>query len=326
MTTMIDDVRTQARPSAAAPAAERLRATMAAARVSFTWMGTRKALSADQNARAAEAFGAEGRSLSAGKKLLDTGHEAFRAVTAIRGRIDAYWKGVSLPFPEPGVRLVRHADLEDFAAAMAASRAELDAAVAALDRRYAGLVAAARLRLGTLFDAADYPASLAGLFAVEWSFPSVEPPEYLAGLCPGLYEAERARASARFEEAVQLAERAFAEEFARLVEHLCERLEGRDGSGQPKVFRDSAVEGLSAFFGRFRALNVSSDAQLEELVARAQRLVGGVSAQDLRDGDGLRRRVAEGLGRVGQGLDGLLADRPRRRIVRSTASSATGEA
>ena len=74
--------------------AQRLRATMAAVRVSFTWMGTQKTLDRDQKARAAETFGAEGQYLSAGKKLIDTGHTAFRAVTAIRGKVDAYWKGI----------------------------------------------------------------------------------------------------------------------------------------------------------------------------------------------------------------------------------------
>src|SRR4051794_41239792 len=121
MTTLIDHI--DARPAhgtagATSTPAQRLRATMAAARVSFTWLGTQKALNADQKARAAETFGAEGQYLSAGKKLLDTGHSAYRAVTAIRGKADAYWKGLSLPFPEPGVRLIRHDAGESFAAQM----------------------------------------------------------------------------------------------------------------------------------------------------------------------------------------------------------------
>ncbi len=94
MTSLLDRIDLQSAPAAdpddpATTPARRLRATMAAARVSFTWMGTRKTLNAEQKARAAETFGAEGRSLSAGKKLFDTGHAAFRAVTAIRGRVDA---------------------------------------------------------------------------------------------------------------------------------------------------------------------------------------------------------------------------------------------
>jgi adenine/guanine phosphoribosyltransferase-like PRPP-binding protein len=44
---------------------------MTAVRLSFTWFGTRKTLSQEQKAEAADAFGADGPFLSAGKKLLE---------------------------------------------------------------------------------------------------------------------------------------------------------------------------------------------------------------------------------------------------------------
>ena len=91
-----------------------LRANSAAVRVSFSWFGTRKSLSPEQRAEAAQPFDAEGQYLSAGKKLLDTSHPAYKAVTAIRGKIRAYWQDVSLPFPEPGVRLIRRDQVEEF--------------------------------------------------------------------------------------------------------------------------------------------------------------------------------------------------------------------
>ena len=43
--------------------AERLRTTMAACRVQFTWFGTKKSLTAEQKAQAAEPFDAEGQFL-----------------------------------------------------------------------------------------------------------------------------------------------------------------------------------------------------------------------------------------------------------------------
>src|SRR5919204_634220 len=79
-------------------------------------------------------------------------------------------------------------------------------------------------RLGRLFDPGDYPQQVRGLFGVEWDFPSVEPPSYLLRIAPEVYEQERQRVAARFEEAVKLAEQAFASEFARLLAHLTERL------------------------------------------------------------------------------------------------------
>jgi hypothetical protein len=304
--------------------AERLRTTMAACRISFRWFGTQRTLTPEQRAVAAEAFDAESRFLSAGKRLLDTKHTAFRAVTAIRTKVTDYWKGLTLPFPEPGVRLIKLEDVEGFDRQMADYKVELEDAVANLDRHFDELKRAAARRLGSLYNASDYPETLIGLFGVAYDFPSIEPPQYLVQLAPDLYAREQERVRARFEEAVRLAEQAFLEEFARVVSHLTERITGTNEDGTPKVFRDSVASNLDDFFGRFRSLNVRSNQQLDDLVAQAQRAVRGVAAQDLRDSDGLRSQVATQLSRVQASLDAMLIDRPRRRILRN--ASAGGEA
>jgi len=302
-------------PTATTNPAARLRATMAAVRVAFTWLGARKTLTPEQKAQAAETFGAEGQFLSAGKKLLDTSHPAFRAVTSVRGRILSYWRGISLPYPEPGIRLIRQDDIGTFQVHMTTLQVELAEAVQRLDEHYAELRAAARDRLGSLFNPEDYPSSLAGLFAIAWEFPAVEPPEYLRQLSPALYEQERARVAARFDEAVRLAEEAFTAELAKLVSHITERLSGQE-DGKPKIFRDSAIENLNEFLTRFRQLSVRSDAQLDDLVAQAQRVIRGVEPQELRDSASLRQHVATQLAAVEASLDGLMVDRPRRNILR----------
>jgi hypothetical protein len=311
MSTTLDEPR---RRHSASPA-ERLRATMAATRVSLRWFGVRKTLTPEQRAEAAEPFGAAGDFLSARKKLVDTTHPAYKAVTAVRNKATSSWRSVSLPYPEPGIRLIRQDKIDQFAAQMAQFQEELAEAVENLDRRYNELKAAARQRLGSLFDAADYPDSLAGMFEITFEFPSIEPPSYLLGLNPQLYEDECRRVEQRFDEAIRLAEEAFVAELAKLVSHLTERLTGQE-DGRPKVFRDSIVENLTEFFQRFRQLNVRSSEQLDNLVADAQRIVRGVEPQDLRDNQGLRQHVATEMSRVQSVLDGLLVDRPRRNILR----------
>ena len=312
MTTVLLDgpvVRPSTTPS------QRLRTSMAAVRVSLSWLGTRKTLTADQKEIAADAFGAEGKFLSAGKKLLDTKHPAFRAVTGVRGRIVSYWKGMSLPYPEPGLRLIRQKKIDSFDAQMADFQDELEEAVSRLDEHYAELKSAARNRLGSLYNALDYPNSLSGMFQVTWDFPSVEPPDYLQQLHPDLYRQECQRVAARFDEAVRLAEQAFMEELQQLVAHLRERLTGQT-DGKPKVFRDSAVSNLTEFFDRFKQLNVRSNEDLDALVDQCQGAVRGVDPQALRDDQGLRQQVADELGQVHSLLDTLLVDRPRRNILR----------
>jgi hypothetical protein len=294
--------------------AQRLRRQAAAVRVSLHWWGLHRSLTNEQKEEVSAAYAADARFVTAGKKLIDTRHEAFRKLTAVRTRIVNYWRGLTLPYTEPGVRLIRQCDIEAFAHTMEGFREELTEAEAELNAVYGQIKSDALRRLGRLYNPADYPPEVRNLFAVEWDFPSVEPPSYLMRINPELYEQEQQRVARRFEEAVQLAEQAFVSEFLKVVTHLTERLYG--GDGERRVFRDSAVTNLLDFFERFKRLNVRSSQELDRLVERAQELVRGVTPQALRDSDELRGQIAARMAEVQTRLDALVVERPRRQLVR----------
>lgn len=296
-------------------AARRMRATMAAIKVVFTWLGTTKTLSTDQKIVAADVFGADGASISASKRLLDPKHPALAAVTKIKGRVTKFWKDNSLPFPEGGIRLIRHDQIAEFDETLNGFRSQLDGAVVELERHYDEMRSAARERLGSLFNPSDYPATLVGAFGIEHSFPAVEAPEYLRQLNPEVYRQECDRVQARFTKAVEQAEQMFFDQLAGLVDHLVERMSGKE-DGKPKTFRDTTVDNLNEFFARFRQLNIGGNAELEELVERAESIVSGVEPQQLRDNASLRQHIATQMSTVQANLDGLLIDRPRRNIQR----------
>jgi hypothetical protein len=308
--------------TAATTPARQLQATMAATRISFTWFGVRKALSAAQKEQAADSFAAEAKFLSATKKLLDTRHAAYQAVTAVRGQVLAYWKALTLPYPEPGLRLIRQADLAAFDAQLQTFRSDLDQAVSGLEEHSAELRESARQRLGNLYNARDYPSTLTGEFAMAWEYPTVEPPDYLRRLNPALYEQECQRVQQRFNDAVELAEQAFLDELSKLVGHLTDRLAGTD-DGRPKVFRDSAVDNLTEFFDRFHRLNIRSNDELDGLVEQTQRILRGVVPQQLRDHGDIRQRVTNQMAGVQATLDQLLVERPRRSILRPSRPEPT---
>lgn len=279
----------------------------------------RTRLSRYQKEEVGDNYGADARLLSAGKKIIDVRHEAFRRLTSIRTRVVNYWRGLTLPFVESGVRLIPQSDIEAFVHTMKGFGDELAQAEADLNAAYEEIKADARRRLSRLYNPADYPPEVRGLFAVEFDFPSIEPPSYLMRLHPNLYEQEQRRVAQRFEEAVQLAEQAFIAEFGRLAAHLTERLaDGPDGDS--RIFRDSLVTNLTEFFSRFRDLNVRSNQDLDRLVEQAQQLVQGVRPQELRDNDGLRQHIASQMTQVQERLEGMMVERPRRQIIRSDPS------
>ena len=74
---------------------------------------------------------------------------------------------------------------------------------------------------------------------------------------------------------------------------------------------------MAEFFNRFRQLNVRSNHDLDALVEQAQRVLQGNDPQALRTSEDLRQHVASQLSSVQAALDGMLVDRPRRRIIRN---------
>jgi hypothetical protein len=296
-------------------AANRLRATMAAVKLAFTWLGVRKTLAPEQRTTAARAFHADRELLSASKLILDTKNPAYRAVAAVRSEASGYWRAQTLPFPEAGLRLLPQTKLAAFDVRIAQYRQALQEAARELTAQYDTIKSEAERRLGTLFNASDYPTTLDGLFDLEVSYPTIEPPAYLVSLHPEVYQQEQARVRERFESAVELAEQAFATELQRLTAHLAERLTGLH-DGQPKVFRDSAVENLREFFERFRRLNIRSSPELDALVEQAQQTINGIEPQTLRDSNRLRQMVARDFEQIQASVGDLLVDRPRRNILR----------
>ena len=296
-------------------AVQRLRTTMAAVKLSFTWLGVRKTLAPEQRTTAARAFHADREFLSASKLILDTKNPAYRAVAAVRSEESGFWRTLTLPFPEAGIRLLPQSSLGTFATTMQTYRERLQDSARELAAQYDQIKSEAERRLGTLFNASDYPATLDGLFDLEVSYPTIEPPAYLVSLHPDVYQQEQARVRERFESAVELAEQAFATELQRLTAHLAERLTGLH-DGQPKVFRDSAVENLREFFERFRRLNIRSSPELDALVEQAQQTINGVEPQTLRDSNRLRQMVARDFEQIQASVGEMLVDRPRRNILR----------
>jgi len=117
-------------------AANRLRTTMAAVKLGFTWLGVRKTLAPEQRTTAARAFHADRELLSASKLILDTKNPAYRAVAAVRSEASSYWRAVTLPFPEAGIRLLPQNSLGLFAQTMQTHRERLQEAARDLAAQY----------------------------------------------------------------------------------------------------------------------------------------------------------------------------------------------
>lgn len=295
--------------------AREMRQSMGAVKLSFSWLGTQRKLSDAQTKQAADMFAASTDLVTASKKLIDTKHPAYKAATAIKSQASAFWRGLTLPYPQEGVRLIRQADVTTFEERMSDFKAQLDAAVANLQLEYEVIKEKAREKLGSLYNAEDYPSTLEGVFSISWEYPPIEPPQYLMTFNPQLYEQERSRIQHRFEEAVTMAENAFAEELSGLISHLVERLTD-EPDGKKKAFKASTIENFKEFYQNFQRMNVRSNANLEALISQANNLVSGITPNDLRQSNELQNSLRTQMSELKTSLDSVIREAPRRRILR----------
>lgn len=294
--------------------ANELRQTMGAVKLSFSWLGTQRKLSDAQTKQAADTFDAATDLVTASKRLIDTKHPAYRAVTAIKSQASAFWRGITLPYPQEGTRLIKQEDVARFEETMQGYRDQLAAAVANLQLEYDAIKIAAREKLGSLYNPNDYPNTLEGVFNISWEYPPIEPPRYLVALNPTVYQAEQNRVQQRFETAVAMAENAFAETLQELIEHLIERLTD-EPDGTKKTFRSSAIDNFKEFYQNFKHMNVRSNAQLEQLIENANALVSGVEPKDLRKNTQMQATLREQMTELRTSLDTLITNVPRRRVM-----------
>src|SRR5262245_11523436 len=112
--------------------AQKLMQTMTATKVSFSrWGLTRKVTPATKQTMA-DAAKVKAERMSANKKIADAEHPAIKKLTEIRGRIEKFWKALTNPYVEDGVRLLPSQKVSLFAAQMEEFRAELKEAAADL--------------------------------------------------------------------------------------------------------------------------------------------------------------------------------------------------
>jgi hypothetical protein len=260
---------------------------MAAIRLRWDWWSGLRPLYRQRQGRVSQP-------LAINKRLLDPDCAAFRQLWRIRRRLQRFWNAYSLPYPQPGVRLVRQQDVLAFVVEARTAQTLLASAVEQLNAQRGALKARAEQRLGRLYDACDYPASWVGLFAIRYEFPSVEPATYLRVLQPELFQQEYARVLGEFRSAVELAENLFVGQLHRLASNWLAQL--REEVPEPTAAGyERTTLGLRTFFRRFALLDVGSSTNLSALVHRVQKLVGDCESDQTCHSASGRARIARAL-------------------------------
>jgi hypothetical protein len=252
------------------------------------------------------------RFVGAHKRLVDGA--TLKAVETVRGEARAWLYAQSLPFPLEGVVFVPTAQISAVDAKLAEFAAAFKTAADTFAADFAALRDTARTNLGSLYSDADYPADVRRRFAFGWRFLSLAPAGETQLLDPALVQREREKFSALMAEAAEQAVTALRVRFAETIDRMVDRLSGEREGGKARIFRDSLVTNLHEFLDAFQVLNISDDKALAALVEKARLATAGVEAADLRSDENLRAHVASQMTTVQDAIDGMLVDRPTRKL------------
>ncbi len=284
-------------------------------KLTIKWLGTSRTLSDDQTSKAAAVFDADSKMLGARKRIFNTKHAVWRQMVKLCGETRRAWKSYTLPYTEPGIRLIKKQLVGDFDSVMKEAKAHLEDRILTLQHCYPQMLEDAKAGLGELFVEADYPHvdELPPLFDFCWEYTELTPPEHLKYLYPDIFKTQQSIAQAKLEESIALAQQAFATELSHMLKHLAERL--TDEPGKKKVFRDSAVTNLLSFFAKFKQLSLGSNEELDVIVEKAKELLVGVSPDELRTDEQLKEQISTSMKDITSQLDELIVEAPRRKII-----------
>ncbi len=190
----------------------------------------------------------------------------------------------TLPWDDLGARLLPVANYERYTAALGKLIDRMLTERQRFIADYDNQVEQARLDLGRLFRADDYPSrdELRGRFSAAYRIvPVPDAGHFLADLAAG----ERLRLRQDIERHVsERLNGALGDLYRRLGEavgHVCERLT-EDDNGKPKVFRDSLIENLRELVDTVPRLNLFQDRQLEALCRDVREKIAHVEPDVLR--------------------------------------------
>lgn len=257
--------------------------------------------------------------ITVAKELLDS--PQLRAVATFDHYTKLWFKARSVPSPllRSGAYMFAADALPEMYEYLEQRAKERMPLIQAFKDELPALKAAAKAKLGPLYDEAEYPVGpqVDRMFSFSWQVIEVSTPsDKLRGISQAIFEKEKAKADKVWTDAVSQITDALALAFGKVVDHFQKRLGG--GDEPPKRFRESALKQVNDFLEAFAQRNIAGSEQLAALVTQAKTLVSGVDVKQLKDAKdgGVRKRVAEGFAQIQKSLDDMMENRPARAIAR----------
>ena len=245
---------------------------------------TRK-MTDSQRKKMADAFSADQGSVKGSREFLNRKLDFVKDLFSAASKAKAIWRAATVKY-EDGVRLIRTDKITWMNEAISECQMAAIEACQVVYDRWPEVVSDARNRLADLFMESDYEFDIRNAFGITISYPAIEPDQRLKTIAPELFEAERKRIVAQFEQAAIVAEKALQEEFEKMISELLGKLEDKtEEDGKKRVIKQCKIDDLVNFATRFQEMSIGNNAELASLVNKAKELAGDVTVKGLKKGE-----------------------------------------
>jgi hypothetical protein len=293
--------------------ANELRESVIAIELRKQAIGKTKVLTGNQKNEIATHFASDHHAISSSKRLFDPSQRNIKQINSILNDARSCWVNMTIAYSK-GIRLIRKDQLQNFVRQFDFLEKELQTALAAADDNYAAILDSSRRYIGDqLFNERDYPKSFKGSVSIAWSIHNFEPSEELLKLAPATYRREQQRIAKQFENALINYEIEAKEQLANLCDSLLNSLTVPT-DGKRQVFKEATANNLREFFNRFRTMGITSDKELNQLVAQAESALGNQTMGAIKRDSFKQQNLREKFSSIKQQLENQLIDAPLRSI------------
>lgn len=218
--------------------------------------------------------------------------ESMKSLRDIATLVKAFHLRSTLPWNDRGIRLLPVSREQSYRRGLDKLRDEMIDARSAFLKDYSTYISDAKVALGDLFDANDYPTveEIERKIGIELEINPVPDRTHFAdGLLGEDEDRIRADMERRNQARIQLGVEELFTGLADAVRRLADRMdfdEGDDGEPKARKFKDTVLSNLTEAAERARDLDVTGNDVLAELAGEAVKLVDGVDVSTLRPTSG----------------------------------------
>jgi hypothetical protein len=253
------------------------------------------------------------RFIKASKDLIEKDY--LKPINDIRNEATTYLYNKSLPFPIRGINFAPKGMIQEIDERLKEFRNIFNARTDSFIDQFTEIRDQARSYLGKYWDEDDYPENIRAKFGFSWRFFIMDSPNGKSLITPEMVAEEQEKFIQTINSFKVMAINSLRTRFAELVDHLVERLNGKN-DGKKKIFRNSVIDNFKPFLEDFEKLNINDDQELARLVEQCQEILNGIRPEELRTSEGFRDAIRSSMEQVQNQMDYWLIDRPARAITK----------